>query len=71
MRLEMGLQKFKRLYREGAKAQWDAMHGETLRLRVFAVKQACLFAQVHTPVLIQLPEIRIAEVFDKPYRFTC
>jgi hypothetical protein len=30
-----------------------------------------LFTQVHTPVLIQLPEVRIPEVFDETYSLTC
>ena len=28
-----------------------------------------LFTQVHTPVFIQLPEIRITQIFNKPDRF--
>ena len=29
-----------------------------------------LFTEVHTSILVQLPEVRIAKVFDKSYRFS-
>ena len=31
--------------------------------------QTCLLTQVHTPVLIQLPEVRVTQVADKPDGF--
>src|SRR5687768_12463303 len=30
-----------------------------------------LFTQIHTPILIQLPEVRISQIFYKPDCFTC
>ena len=39
--------------------------GEAMLLR------KALFTQIHAPVLIQLPEIWISQVFDEADRFAC